>query len=114
MISEAEGELPLFDVPNDTLSHNVSFKILSFDEVRENSVEYNLTKDDLAVLRDIQWLNWRYNNHPYIKYIYIGCSIFLVHPLRLLGLKATETYYLYELLICSEVWEHFRNYMKLF
>ena len=23
--------------------------------------------------KDIQWLNWRYNNHPYIKYIYIGC-----------------------------------------
>ena len=73
MISEAEGELPLFDVPNDTLSHNVSFKILSFDEVSEHSIENNLTKDDLAVHKDIQWLNWRYNNHPYIKYIYIGC-----------------------------------------
>ena len=51
MISEAEGELPLFDVPNDTLSHNVSFKILSFDEVSEHSIENNLTKDDLPCTR---------------------------------------------------------------
>ena len=48
---EAEGELPLFDVPNDILSYNV-LKLL-FDEVSEHSIENNLSKDGLAVHKDI-------------------------------------------------------------
>ena len=83
LISGLSGEVKPFNYINETSLPKTNYKTLSIDNVCEVYSQNMLHNKFLTINKDLDWLIWRYKEHPYIKYIFVGeanlpCSSFSV------------------------------------